>query len=729
MALKQIANWSDRVFSPDFYRVGIEKLRQRKEEHNRVKIAEQGYHDVDDHGNIPWPEAIPFERISSHADGGSYGMRCIGENFRRWLEVHPIYIYPYSSLAGAWISFVPGVGGWAPEDLPVHLYPLHEKYNIYNTGIGGPNHLNPDMRIGLEAGWGGLLAKLHYFREFNHPVDTEFYDHEVNLILGIQHWMRRHVVQAREMAASESDPVLQANLLSIADMNEWLVESPPRTLREACQFLAWFQSVDRMWGAGGALGQLDELLRPYYEHDLAEGIHDDEAAIWHIASLFVNDTHYSQLGGPGPDGHDLTSPVSYLVLEASHRLKIPTNLAIRVHEKLDPLFLHKAVEYEFEDGTGPSFSLSGGLDAGFAKNGFPMGLARMRAKVGCNWTALPGVEYSLQDVTRECLIKPMLIALDEMMAEPANERSIDALWQRYVQHLTISVNLIKDGFDWHMAHHARNRSEIVLNLFCHGTVERGLDVSAGGVDIVNLSVDGIGLATVADSFAAMEQRLDLERRVSWDAFYTAMKENYAGNERMRLMFRNSSRYGGGGNRGDWWAERISTTYCNLVKSSRTLSGYNVIPGLFSHGVVVDLGKKIPATPNGRLAGAQIAHSSNPDPGFAQNGGAAPTSKANAVAATQPGWGNSAPLQLDVDNHLMSEIGGIEAVEALIKAHNDMGGTLINLNVVSKDQILEAHADPTKYPDLVVRVTGYSAYFHSLSPEYRQQIVDRFLGAT
>jgi formate C-acetyltransferase len=42
-------------------------------------------------------------------------------------------------------------------------------------------------------------------------------------------------------------------------------------------------------------------------------------------------------------------------------------------------------------------------------------------------------------------------------------------------------------------------------------------------------------------------------------------------------------------------------------------------------------------------------------------------------------------------------------------------------------ILEAHKDPSKYPDLMVRVTGYSAYFHSLSPVYRQQIVDRILG--
>ena len=108
------------------------------------------------------------------------------------------------------------------------------------------------------------------------------------------------------------------------------------------------------------------------------------------------------------------------------------------------------------------------------------------------------------------------------------------------------------------------------------------------------------------------------------------------------------------------------------------------------------------------------------------GGAAPTAKSNAVAAVQPGWGNSAPLQLDLDKQLSRQIGGTEAVEALIRGHEELGGTLININVISKEQVLEAHADPSKYPDLVVRVTGYSAYFKTLSPEYRQQVVDRLL---
>ena len=139
-----------------------------------------------------------------------------------------------------------------------------------------------------------------------------------------------------------------------------------------------------------------------------------------------------------------------------------------------------------------------------------------------------------------------------------------------------------------------------------------------------------------------------------------------------------------------------------------------------------LGENLGATPNGRKAGQPISHSANPDPGFMPDGGSAPTAKSNAVAMVQPKWGNTTPLQLDLDDKLAREIGGIEAIEVLIKGHNELSGSLINMNVISKQQLLEAHADPAKYPDLIVRVTGYSAYFKTLSPEYRQQVVDRIL---
>jgi formate C-acetyltransferase len=302
---------------------------------------------------------------------------------------------------------------------------------------------------------------------------------------------------------------------------------------------------------------------------------------------------------------------------------------------------------------------------------------------------------------------------------------MEALWERFVHHLGVSVEVMKQGFDWHMAHHAQNTIEIVLDLFCHGTIERGLDASAGGVDIYNLTVDGVGLATVADSFAAIEQRVVNEKRLTWEELAGHLQNDYAGAEHVRLMLKNISRFGSGGSRADWWARRIAETYTHLYTDAPTPRGFRVIPGLFSHGDIVRIGKALGATPNGRHAGTPISHSANPDPSFSP-AGASPTAKANAVADVQTGRGNTVPLQLDIDRHLLRQEGGIETIEALIRGHNAQGGTLVNLNVISREQILEAHADPTRYPDLVVRVTGYSAYFHSLSPEYRQQVVDRLL---
>jgi formate C-acetyltransferase len=733
----------------------ISALRETKKEHTMRKVALYGYFDTDDHGYIPWEEPIPFEVTPNHPNGRSYGMRGIGQNFRRWLEAHPLYIHPMSALAGAWVrKGIPGLGGWRPEERPSHLMPIFGKYHVNGPGIGAMNHLGPDMQIGLDLGWGGLLGKLRRYRAQNRPADTAFYDGEADLVLGVQAWIRRHVELAQRLAADAADPWQRRNYAEIAEMNTWLIEGAPRTLREACQFLAWAQSVDRMWHLGGALGQLDELLRLFYERDMASGVlTNDEEAIWIVASLMFNDPHYSQIGGMAPDGHDVTSPMSFIILEAVHRLGIPSNLALRLHEGLDPKLLRKTVEYLFEDGTAPSICCSKGLDEGFARNGYPRALARMRAKVGCNWTALPGIEYCLQDVTRVCLTTPFLIAFDDVMTVRAGQSGHDGaemgtrsaahgghetaegmdpwlamLWDRYVHHMTIVVDTLKAGKDWHMAHQAANAPEIVLNLLCHGTIERGLDASAGGVDIYDLAADAVGLATVADSFAAIEQRVVHEERLTWESLAALLASDWAGaaGERARLMMRNIARYGSGGSRADGWAKRVADLWTHLVRDTPTPNGYVMIPGLFSHGVVLEHGKSIGATPNGRHRGEAVSHSADPDPGFTRGGGGAPTAKSSAVAMVQPGWGNTTPLQIDFDRQLALSMGGVEAIEAFLRAHNRQGGTMVNINVISKRQILEAHEDPDRYPDLVVRVTGYSAYFRSLSKEYRQQVVDRIL---
>jgi formate C-acetyltransferase len=100
----------------------------------------------------------------------------------------------------------------------------------------------------------------------------------------------------------------------------------------------------------------------------------------------------------------------------------------------------------------------------------------------------------------------------------------------------------------------------------------------------------------------------------------------------------------------------------------------------------------------------------------------------AIASIQPGYGNTAPMQIDLDPGITIEEGGVDVISDLIRTHFQLGGTQINLNIMDSAQILAAHQNPDLYPDLVVRVTGFSAYFTSLSPEFRQMVVDRIISA-
>jgi len=703
-------------------------LRERKMEQTREKIAARGYMDVDDHGSIEPPPGWQWEPTPNHPSGGFYGFSGWGDNFRSLMEAYPPYVDAVDALAGRWSVQLLGTWykGWNPDFDFNHLKAEQELYGII-PGIGGAQHFGPDFRMGLELGWGGLLDKVRHYQSVHGPEKAEFYEAHENVILGVQNLIQRTVAEIRKAEQNETRSELRENLRQMAEINEWLVSGAPRTLREACQWIAWYSLISRAYNGDGAGSQLDELLRPYYERDLAAGLIDDETAIFDLACLLLNDTHYYQLGGPGADGRDQTSPISYLILEAAHRLDATNNLTIRVHDGLDREFFLKSVRHLFEDRKGwPRYSGDKGLTEGFMRNGYPASLARERIAVGCHWMAIPGREYTLNDVVKINVAKVFEAAFREMMNESPAGASIANLHDRFAEHLRRAVLCTARGIDFHLAHQKDNQPELMLNLLSHGPIEKGLDASDGGLEFYNMCIDGSALATTADSFAALEQRIEREKALTWPEIAEHLRNDYRGaeGERVRLMMKRGPRYGHGGSLGDEWAERINRLFTGLVKAGPTPGGRNLIPGWFSWANTIGMGKVLGATPNGRRAGEPISHGANPDPGFRRD--AAPTAMAKAIAAVQPGYGNTAPIQLELDPGLSKDEGGVEKIAALIKTHFDLGGTLFNINVIDAQKIREAHQDPSKYPDLVVRVTGFTAYFAALSPAFRQLVVDRLI---
>ena len=257
-------------------------------------------------------------------------------------------------------------------------------------------------------------------------------------------------------------------------------------------------------------------------------------------------------------------------------------------------------------------------------------------------------------------------------------------------------------------------------------MEKGRDASHGGLQYYNIAIDGSGIATVADSLAALEVRCETEGRLTWDRVRKAIAEDFAGEEgeKIRRILASTPKYGHGGTQGDKWAKRVSDCFTQEITHKRTPDGYLTIPGLFSWANTIPFGKDVGATPNGRHARAPINHGANPHNGFRKDG--AFTAAAKAIASVQPGYGNTAPFQLELNTTMTDRENAIDHVMAVIRGHFDLGGTLVNVNIVNKDTILAAHADPSAYPNLVVRVTGFTAYFSALSPEFRQLVVDRIL---
>ncbi|MBQ8804022.1 MAG: formate acetyltransferase [Tyzzerella sp.] len=731
------------------YASRLKAMRDTKIAHTLAKRKQNGYTDLDDFGTVPISEGYFVEPWYNSTNGSFYGYDGMCENFCRVLDAHEPYIDPNEMLCGRWRDMLVNYRGdlhympdwlkknpktqefmksatnqwskrWDEQRFPYdHLKPLQEKYNI-TTGIDGDAHFACDYRIGFELGFGGLLKKIDKYRAIN--LDKrEFYDAEERTVEAIISFVQRHIDKLETMIAKEENRAVRNNLIEMKQTCENIRYNAPSTFQEACQWTAFFNCASRIYTRDGAGFQLDGLLYPYYERDVKAGILDDEKAKFLIANLLLIDPHYYQISGVDENDKDMTNHLSYLILEAADSINIATNLTVRVHENCDKEFMKKAVYYLLKNKNGwPRFCNDKALAEGYMRNGIDKKTARERIAVGCNWMCVPGKEFPMNDTVKVNVAKVLDEALKDLRKEEI--RSTERLFEIYEEHLKKAVEVTAEGVNLHIDHAWEVTPELVMNLMMKNTLERGEDISQCA-ELYTVGIDGAGLAVVADSFGALQTRVEEEKLLTWDEMYEALDSDFA-DERTRLILNSAPKYCQGGTISDEWAKRLTESWVRIVKAQSMPEGRQFIPGWFSWSRTIEYGSKVGATPNGRRSGAPISHGANPNPHFRTDG--APTAQANGIASVQCGYGNTAPLQIEFDPKLAADEKGVDTVLRLIESHFNQGGTLININILDSEKLLEANENPDLHPDLVVRVTGFTAYFASLSPQFRQLVVDRFL---
>ncbi len=731
------------------YEDRLKSMRETKIRHTIEKREQNGYTDLDDFGTVPISKEYEVEPWYNSSNGSFYGLDGMCENFCRIMDAHEAYVDPMEMLCGRWRDMLVNYRGdvhylpnwlkekpkiielmsnstdqfskrWDEQRFPYDdLKPLQKKYNI-QTGIDGDAHLACDYSIGFELGFGGFLKKIEKYRKIN-TDKKNFYDAEERTVKAIIRFIDRHIERIKELIKSESQEEILKSLKKMQTVCENIRYNPPKTFHEACQWTAFFNCASRIYTRDGAGFQLDTLLYPYYERDIKNGILDDETAKFLIANLLLIDPHYYQISGVDEEDRDLTNHLSYLILEAADSINISCNLTVRVHDNCDKHFLDKAIYYLIKNKNAwPRFCNDNALCEGYMKNGVDKKTARERIAVGCNWMCVPGKEFPMNDTVKINIAKVFEVAFNEMKTE--DEKSTNKLFEIFEKHLKIAIETTAKGVNLHIDHQADVTPELVMNLMMNNTIEKGEDISRCA-QLYTVGVDGAGLAVVADSFGALSKRVEIEKVLNWEDVYKAVESNFE-DERTRLILSSAPKYCSGNSISDKWAKKITECWVKNIRLQKMPNGRYLVPGWFSWARTIEYGSKVGATPNGRKAGEPISHGANPNPHFRTDG--APTAQSNGIASVQCGYGNTAPLQIEFDPKIAEDEKGIEVIRNFVLGHFKQGGTLININVLDADKIMQANDDPDLYPDLVVRVTGFTAYFASLSPQFRQLVVDRFL---
>jgi formate C-acetyltransferase len=262
-----------------------------------------------------------------------------------------------------------------------------------------------------------------------------------------------------------------------------------------------------------------------------------------------------------------------------------------------------------------------------------------------------------------------------------------------------------------------------LSLLVDDCMSRGKDITAGGAHYNFTSPQGVGVADVADSLAAMQRIVFEEKEISLSDLLTALKDNFKENEVLRQnLIHKAPKYGNDDDFPDRFAKFAGRVYCEEVERYRNPRGGLYNPGLYPVSAHVPMGRNVAALPSGRLASTPLADGVSPAHGVDKKG---PTGVINSVGKLDHIIAsNGTLLNQRFNPKLLEDEKGIRSLLNLVKGFFEMGGKHIQFNVVDSNTLREAQKDPQKYYNLVIRVAGYSAFFTQLSRDMQDDIIER-----
>jgi len=237
-------------------------------------------------------------------------------------------------------------------------------------------------------------------------------------------------------------------------------------------------------------------------------------------------------------------------------------------------------------------------------------------------------------------------------------------------------------------------------------------------------VSVIGLADVADSLNALETVVYGEPRDF--TLFEALCKNYQGHDALLARLRNpdkTPRFGNGCDAADKNAIWLMGILHEATRCRRNYRRGYYHAGYWSMTNHAGFGRFLGATPNGRQAGESFASGLTPCSGVTPSLTPALCSLAKLPAECVPN-GMAVNLKFTREAEMLANFVAVVASYFDLGADYGTGGMEIQFNVTSHRDFVDAVNDPSRYQQLLVRVSGYTAYFKDLNPQMQKEIIDR-----
>jgi len=642
-------------------------------------------------------------------------------------------------------AFFPRMGKflqYAAEQLKATFYLINE--------AGGIGHFLPNYEKMLKLGVRGYLESME-------ARGGDLHKAAAIVCEGLLSYAGRVADEAERMASAEQDSVRRGELENISAICRRVPLNPAETFQEALQSLWLTHMAICLEGINSAVsfGRMDQFLYPYYKRDIDEGrITPQKAkelllcfsakAVEHVFLLSENVSRYhggylvvqaAIVGGMDRDGADATNELTYLLLDVMEEsgLRDP-NFQARLHSGSPEAYLHRLIEVAKNGNGVPAVFNDEATIKSLVANGVPLEEARNYAIVGCVEPALPGRSFFSTDAALVNLPACLELALNRgrqsgssrrsgaPTADPLKFASMGDVVDAFTVQVNYMVGRLVDDIQVLERGNRNYHPTPFSSMLVDGCMESGKDVSAGGALFNSSGIQGVGLADVADSLAALDEVVFRRKKHTMAEVYDALRHDFRSSPSMQAELAAAPKYGNDHELPDGYAAEVAGIfYRALAKHSNTRGG-KYVPGFYSVTCHVAFGSLVGALPSGRRAGQPFAASLGASNGKDRLG---VTALLNSAACIDPCHSpNGYALNLRFDPTVIAGQRGTDILAALLRGFFEKGGMEVQFNVHDPAMLEDAYRHPGKYPGLVVRVAGYCAYFDDLPGPSKLEIIQR-----